>query len=242
MKMSNRCEAEHHDHGHDHHHEAPIPTTAAQSLYDQIDTSKVKLLNGVPRGTASKFACFIKTQEDRYVISRYLETDADCQLIVHIPFISTCKVFSVILRTNNTHGAFATPRTIKIFKNFKKNLDFDTLSTETKDIGMEIEHPNNVGVDNSSSTEDVSSQDNFVEYHLPRSSFSGCESLTFFFEDNWSQDEDDLTQLYYMEIRGEVTGALRPDNAVPLMTVYESAPNPLDHSKLEEITDGLALD
>lgn len=234
--MSHHCEDEHHD----HHHDAPIPTTAAQSLYDQIDTSKIKCLNAVPRSTDSMAASFIKTQEDKFVINRYLESDADCQLIVHIPFTNTCKLFSVIIRSNNTQGAYATPRTIKIFNNFKKNLDFDTLSAETK-IDFKTEHPNNIGVNSSANTTE-SREDNFVEYHLPRNKFAGSKSLTLFVQDNWSQDEDDLTQLFYVEIRGEVTGTLRPDNAVPLMTVYESAPNPLDHSKLEsEVTDGLGL-
>ncbi|KAL3234365.1 hypothetical protein RNJ44_03127 [Nakaseomyces bracarensis] len=233
--MSHHCEDEHHDH---HHHDAPIPTTAGQSLYDQIDTSKVKCLNAVPKGTDSISESFLKTQEEKFVIRRYLESDADCQLIVQIPFLNTCKLYSVILRTNNTHRGYTTPRTIKIFNNFKKNLDFDTLGSETK-IGFQAEHPNNVGVNTNGN--DTSEEDNFVEYHLPRNQFTGCETLTLFIQDNWD-DEDDLTQLFYLEVRGEATGKLRPDNAVPLMTVYESAPNPLDHAKLEhEITDTLGM-
>lgn len=60
-----------------------------------------------------------------------------------------------------------------------------------------------------------------------------CDSLTIFFEDNWSSDEDELCRLYYLEIRGEFLGISKSREQVPLMTVYESAPNPVDHIKLE---------
>lgn len=247
--MSHHCEDEHfehdhdHDHGHDHghSHEAPIATSAAQSLYEQIDTPKIKCLNGVGKGATGKelYKYFIKPHEEKYNTEIYLESDADCQLIINIPFVNSCKVHPVVLRTNANSSGYSTPRTIKIFNNFKKSLDFDTLSGESK-VDFKTEHPNNVGVHKGEAS--VTEDSSFVEYHLPRAQFQNCESLTLFIEDNWADDEDELSQLFFLEIRGEITGKLRPENAVPLMTVYESAPNPLDHAKLEsEVSDGLNL-
>lgn len=59
-------------------------------------------------------------------------------------------------------------------------------------------------------------------------------SLTLFFKDNWSADEDDLNRTYYCELRGEVTGQLK-NTGVPIVAVYEAAPNPI-HAKLESQT------
>jgi hypothetical protein len=67
---------------------------------------------------------------------------------------------------------------------------------------------------------------NFVEHYLPRSAFQSTTQLSIFIQDNWDDDEDELTKVYYIELRGLFQSPLSKD---PVITLYESAANPADH-------------
>lgn len=230
--MSHQCEHEHHDHS------PPPVTNSTQSLYEHINFLQVVCLNVVAKGSDNQSACVFKTQDEKYNVSRYLESDADCQMIIHVPFTGTCKLFSIVLRCNRTDGGYSSPKTIKLYKNFNKNVDFDTLS-ESKD-DHHFENPQDIGIGVGIET-DVLDDSTFVEHHLPRHIFQNCYSLTLFIQDNWTADEDDLTCCFYLELRGEYTGERASNDAIPLMTVYESAPNPVDHQKLEYEHENMEL-
>ncbi|AET41168.1 PITH domain-containing protein Ecym_7338 [Eremothecium cymbalariae DBVPG len=234
--LHNHCEDEHHDHS----HSAPLPTNAQQSLYEWIDTPKLRCLNVVRKGNAnSVVSCFIKSQDEKYDISRYIESDADCQMLIHIPFTSTCRVFSLILRGGrDSEMGTSSIRNIKIYNNYNKNLDFDTIQDSKPQ--SKFEYPQDVGVhlkcETAGQTEEFSDS-TFVEHHLPRHIFQNSHSVTIFVQDTWSGDEDDSTKLCYLELRGESTG-ISPTTEVPLLkTVYEATPNPKEHAKLEPETD-----
>ncbi|SCU78600.1 LAME_0A05050g1_1 [Lachancea meyersii CBS 8951] len=244
--MSHSCEHEHeHGHGHGDHghdHSPPLATNEVQSLYKYINTPQVRCLNAVGCGSNDLSSCFIKSQDDKYDISKYLESDADCQLILHIPFTGVCRLFSCIFRFGrNSSGGIGSPKNVKLFKNFTKNIDFDNLS-EAKPQ-HELENPENVGidVDGAAGATSVENDAGFVEHHLPRQHFQNVESLTLFVENNWTGDEDDLTRCFYVELRGEFANHKRSDDEFPLMAVYEAAPNPLDHQKVESELGGTTL-
>lgn len=246
--MSHHCEDEHHDHNHGHAHEAPIPTNSNQSLYSYIDTSKIRCLNTVTPTLPQQYEpykSFLKDQDSRFNCSYYIQSDADCQVVIYIPFVGNCKLFSITLRTNSDDPAedLSSPKTIKLFKNFNGSIDFDTLNASKEDF--KFEHPRNVGVRQASETLDISEENEdestFVEHYLPRRLFQNSSSLTLFLQDNWSQDEDQLCRIYYVEIRGEFSSEKALNNGAPLVNVYESAPNPVDHQKLETETDEIGL-
>lgn len=242
--MSHTCEDEHHDdsnHGHDH--TAPIPTNAEQSLYPFIDTAKIICLNAVAPALPERlelYKSFLKEQESKFECGYYLQSDADCQVVIHLPFTGDCRLFSVIIRTNanDPEAELNSPKTIKLFRNFNRNIDFDTLSSSKEDL--RIEHPEDVGLRDS--TESINTDENtFVEHYLPRRIFQNCSSLTLFLQDNWSTDEDELCRIYYVELRGEFMGKRVLNNGAPMLSVYESAPNPVDHQKLEAEQDEIGL-
>lgn len=242
--MSHACENEDHDHnGHGHDHTAPIPTNPDQSLYPYIDTAKIICLNAIAPALPERtglYKSFLKEQDSRFDCATYLQSDADCQMVIHLPFTGDCRLFSLILRTNanDPEAELNSPKSIKLYKNFARNIDFDTLNSAKEDL--KIEHPEDVGLRDSA---DLSNSDEgtFVEHYLPRRIFQNCSSLTLFFQDNWSMDEDELCRAYYLEIRGEVTRQRVLNNGAPLLSVYESAPNPVDHQKLENEQDEVGL-
>lgn len=226
--MSHSCEHEHHHSGHghdghdDHHlsHVAPIPTNESQSLRQYIDVFKLTGLNiAQPNDKIQKV---FKDGDNKYQVSDYIESDADAQFILNIPFTGNVKLYSIILRTNGE--AANCPKTIKLFKN-KTNLDFDNIN-DTKPT-YKIEQPQ-VGHLGDENVDDVD-ESSFVEHYLPRNLFQSTTQLSLFVENNWEDDEDELTKVYYIEIRGMFTSPLSKD---PVITLYESAANPADHKNL----------
>ncbi|CDO95751.1 unnamed protein product [Kluyveromyces dobzhanskii CBS 2104] len=226
-----------HAHGHGHSHEPPVETFSQQSLFAYIDTTKVRVLNAVSTDRSSSVSkYFLKPQDQKYDTSLYLESDADCQVLFQVPFTASVKIFSVLLRVNRNGSGYSSPKQLLLYKNYNKNLDFDTISDLKADYN--IEYPNNVGVEPGYDNESLVDDDTFVKFDLPRNVFQNCESLTVLVKNNWSDDEDDLNRIYFCELRGEVTGKLR-NTGVPIIAVYEAAPNPA-HAKLESQTANYA--
>lgn len=227
--MSHSCENEHHhhaghgDHGddnHDHSHVAPIPTSEAQSLRQFIDVYKLTGLNiAQPNDKLQKV---FKDQDSKYQVSDYIESDADAQFILNIPFTGNVKLYSIILRTNGAPENC--PKTIKLFKN-KTNLDFDNVNDTKPTYKFEQPQIGHLGEENGDDLDDST----FVEHYLPRNLFQSTTQLSLFIENNWEDDEDELTKVYYIELRGLFTSPLSKD---PIITLYESAANPADHKNL----------
>lgn len=215
-----------HDHGHSHgdgSHEAPSETYSSQLLNSKIDTSQVVGLN--LQNPPEEVAKLFKDSNLRYQLKPVFKSDADEQIIIHIPFLNgSVKLHSVILRTN---GTIYCPKTIKFFKN-ARDIDFDNVS----DIRptFEVTHPE-VGVaydDDEQMPEELVAESDFVEHYLPKHTFSGVRCLTIFIEDIYGDEEE--SHLHSIELRGEFTELTRD----PVITLYELAPNPADHKVLEE--------
>jgi len=225
------CEHEHHHghgghghrHGHgdeDHSHVAPIPTNESQSLRQFVDVFKLTALNvAQPNDQLHKV---FKEQESKYQVSDYIESDADAQFIINIPFTGNVKLYSIILRTSGETANC--PKTIKLFKN-KTNLDFDNAHDSKPTFKIEQPQIGHLGDDSGDDMDESS----FVEHYLPRNLFQSTTQLSLFIENNWDDDEDEPTKFYYIELRGQFTSPLSKD---PIITLYESAANPADHKNL----------
>ncbi|GEQ68060.1 hypothetical protein JCM33374_g1726 [Metschnikowia sp. JCM 33374] len=232
------CENEHfHGHGHSHSHGGhddghddhipPEPTFSSQSLNSKINSFQVTALNlaNPPEQLAELF----KPAALRFQLKPVIKSDADEQLIIHIPFLNgSVKLHSIILRTN---GDKYCPRTIRLWKN-NRNIDFDSVNG-TKPT-FTLTHPH-VGVSyNDDEDEDEEMPDtlestaDFVEHHVPRHVFTGVHTLTMFVEDIYGDEEE--CHFHSIELRGEFTELTRD----PVITIYESAANPADHKRVEE--------
>ena len=74
-----------------------------------------------------------------------------------------------------------------------------------------------------------------MQIPVKRAFFNTTRSLALFFEDNWSQGEEDETVLSYLAFKGDFM-KLNKD-AVSVM--YESAANPNDHKLALGIGEGV---
>ncbi|KAF3987981.1 hypothetical protein FT663_04208 [Candidozyma haemuli var. vulneris] len=230
------CENEHfHGHSHSHggddggdDHVPPIPTSVATSLNSKVDLPHVTALN--LENKPDDLQKLFKNGNSRYSLKPIIKSDADEQLILHIPFLNgSVKLHSIIIRSN---GDKYCPKTIKVWKN-NRDIDFDNVES-VKPLHS-LEHPN-VGVNYNEDSdceeevpESLEDDADFVEHHVPRHIFTGIQHLTLFFKDIYGDEEQ--VHLHSIELRGEFT-ELSKD---PVITLYESAPNPADH-KIAEAT------
>ncbi|KAJ5131760.1 DUF1000 domain protein [Penicillium atrosanguineum] len=209
----------HHHHGggghcqgeHDHSNDI---TPALQSLlYSQIDFDSITTLNeATEKGGA---AIVQKTWTERLNDKPELESDADEQLLMYIPFTGQVKLHSLLLYTAPTAAA---PKTVKLFKN-RDDLDFSTASELSPTQTIEVPQP-------------VAGADVF-ELPLNRAHWNTTTSVTLFFEDNWTDGEDDVTKVGYIGFKGQFMAL----NREPVSFLYEAAANPNDHVSIPGLND-----
>lgn len=207
-----------HLHAADHSHVPPVPTSQAQNLHLKIQHSHVTALN--MENPPSDLPELFRSPEHRYDLNPVISSDADEQIIIHVPFLSgAVKLYSVILRTN---GDRYCPRTIKVWKN-ASDIDFDSVDDRTPHfvathplVGVAYHEPGTLPAR-------LELETGFVEHHLPRHVFTGVSAVTLYVQDIHGSEEQ--CQLHLVEFRGEFTELSRE----PVVALYEAAARPTDH-------------
>lgn len=204
--MSHHCHDEHDHHGnHDHasHDHTDDLTPALQNqIYSQIDFDHITTLNeSTPNSGA---AILKKSWTDRLSLNPELISDADEQLLLHIPFTAQIKLHSILIRTSTSASA---PMNLKVFIN-REGLDFSTASDLPGTQTLELAQSNEI-----------------QEIPVKRALFNSVRSLGLFVVDNWSGGDEESTRISYLGFRGEWLKS----GGAPTNLVYESAANPSDH-------------
>ncbi|EKM78576.1 hypothetical protein AGABI1DRAFT_114200 [Agaricus bisporus var. burnettii JB137-S8] len=190
-----------HDHAHDHDHDHDAADLGPQdSLYSHIDRANVVALN-----TSKLGEVVIKPWDKRLDEAESLESDADDQMIIRVPFTGSVRLRAVLLKTG---PGDQTPRKVQIYAN-QEHMDFDDIEQLTPTQEFEIAQGREVG-----------------EYAVKTAKFSNVSSLTLFFPE--SQGSDTI-QIYYLGFLGHWTE--RKNN--PVITVYEAQANLADHTKIQ---------
>ncbi|KAK0304218.1 hypothetical protein LTR01_007574 [Friedmanniomyces endolithicus] len=210
------CHDEHGHHGHDHsegaaHDHTDDITPALQNhIYEQIDFSATNTLNEAEPRSGSRVVQ--KTWTERLDQEPELSSDADEQLLMHVPtsFTAQIRLHSILIRTSTTSSA---PQTLKLFLN-RDDLDFSTASALPATQTLELAQSNEV-----------------QEVPVKRALFNTVRSLDLFFEDNWGQGEEDVTRVSYIGFKGEWMKLSRE----PVNFLYEAAANPADHKMVSGV-------
>ncbi|GAA6010727.1 hypothetical protein JCM11491_002917 [Sporobolomyces phaffii] len=169
-------------------------------LYPFIDRDKVVALNA-EEGKEAKIV--IRPWDQRNQNDEWLESDADEQLILRIPFTGSVKLRSILVKAG---PAGFTPDKMKVFAN--RQLDFDE-ATSTE-VTQEFE---------------IAETREAAEYIVRPAKFPSVTSLTLFFPSNYGED---TTRILFIGFRGEYSPMTRD----PIITVYEAQANPADHQKI----------
>nr|CAB3264899.1 PITH domain-containing protein 1 [Phallusia mammillata] len=189
-----------HDHNHDHSHEQE-DQSAQFSLYIKINLSRVECLNELEENSGKSV---FKPWDERLNHDKFVESDADPELLFNIPFTGNVKLKSVALLggENNTH-----PKSMKLFKNIP-NMNMDQTS-KSPDQTFELPQTYN----------DV------LQLPVKIARFSNVNCLSIFFPENYGSDS---TKIYYIGLTGDFTQAQRQEI---MITNYELAANPADHKQ-----------
>ncbi|KAJ3744212.1 galactose-binding domain-like protein [Lentinula detonsa] len=194
-----------HEHDHDHDDHDSLSTGAQDNLYQYIDRANVMALNADDncKGSDAIKPWHERTSEDK-VIS-FVESEADDQLIIRIPFTGSVKLRSVLLKTG---PADLTPLKVVLFAN-EDNLDFQDVADRKPTQEFDIAQGREVG-----------------EYAVKTAKFPNVSSLTLFFP---SSQGAETVRIYYIGLLG--TWTERKSN--PVITVYEAQANLADHQKIQ---------
>ncbi|GAA93698.1 uncharacterized protein L969DRAFT_53569 [Mixia osmundae IAM 14324] len=196
------------DCGHAHDDDAHIRPEDGEKdfLWGRIDRDGVVALNESVEGSGK---LVIKPFDRRNDEQECVESDADEQLILRIPFTGAVKLRSILIKPG---GSGQCPDKMHIFVN--ESLDFDQASEREPVQTVEI----------------VSSRST-IEYPVRPAKYHSVQSLTLFFPSNHG---DETTRIYFVGFRGEYTQLSRE----AINFVYEAQANPADHLKIKGIDAG----
>ncbi|KAK0674717.1 PITH domain-containing protein [Cercophora samala] len=207
--MSHHCHDEHHDHSHgggggggEHDHSDDITPALQFSLYQHIDFDGVATLNERVYGSGREV--LRKTWAERMRVEPEVESEADEQLLVNIPFTGQVKLHSILLRTSDSDSA---PKTLKVIIN-RDDVDFDVAESAPATQEFELSRTGEV-----------------QEIAVRRARFSAVRRLSLFFPDNFGDGDEDVTRISYIGFKGEWMQLGR----APANILYEAAANPSDH-------------
>ncbi|KAF9473749.1 DUF1000-domain-containing protein [Pholiota conissans] len=191
------CGHESNDHDHDHDDAA---LGYQDNLFQHIDRPNVVALNA--DGNA---ADIIKPWHLRLDEAKFLESDADDQLIIRIPFIGTVRLKAILLKAG---PGGHTPAKISLFAN-APTLDFNDIQDRPATQEIVVPQSRDLG-----------------EYAVKTAKFSNVSSITLFIPE--AQGED-TTRIYYVGFLGTWTQS----KSQPIITVYEAQANLADHEKIQ---------
>ncbi|KAJ2649770.1 hypothetical protein IWW40_002946 [Coemansia sp. RSA 1250] len=187
-----------HGHGHGHGH-AEADTGAQDSLFGKVDVDKAWCLN---EATAGSVKTIFKPWADRLDTTQLVQSDADEELIIHVPFTGMVKLKSLLVWGGAGPSA---PSRLRIFAN-RDSLDFDSIGdaapTQVVELASGLREP--------------------AEYPVRAAKFGSTRSLTLHVPENFGSEH---TSVYFLAFRGEWT----PPKEAPVVSVYELTPNAADH-------------
>ncbi|KAJ3478527.1 hypothetical protein NLI96_g9689 [Meripilus lineatus] len=189
-----------HGESHDHDHDTPEDQGFRDNLYSRIDRQNVVALN-VEHGSGPEV---IKPWNERLDEQVFLESDADDQMIIRVPFTGSVKLRALLLKAGPGEQ---TPAKIALYNN-GENLDFSDIADRKPTQEFNVAQGREVG-----------------EYHVMPAKFPAVTSITLFVP---ASQGADTSRIYYVGFLGQWTERKNE----PVITVYESKPNLADHEPI----------
>jgi hypothetical protein len=165
-----------------------------------IDRDNVVALNSIGEGKQ-----VIKPWDERLDEQVYIESDADDQLIIRVPFTGSVKLRSLLLKSG---PGDQTPAKVALFANID-NLDFSDAQDKEPLQQFDVAVGREVG-----------------EYPLKPAKFPNVSTVTLFFP---ASQGAETTRIYYIGFLGQWSERKQD----PVITVYESQANLADHEKIQ---------
>mmetsp|Transcript_22059 Transcript_22059/g.30701 ORF Transcript_22059/g.30701 Transcript_22059/m.30701 type:complete len:215 (+) Transcript_22059:45-689(+) len=193
-----------------HSHDSEHGDELGLSLRPQVDLPRVTCLNEEVANSGQRI---IKIHEERLSPDPSLTSpEDDAELLLHVPFTESVSIISVAIRSTHESDSTFAPQIVKLFVD-RENLDFETARELPPAATLELVPP-----------------DHFVEgsidYPLrPAGRFQNVSSVSIFFEENFSGDEETSTEVTFVGFKGKGTSVKRK----AVEAIYETSANLEDH-------------
>ncbi|KAF9544263.1 DUF1000-domain-containing protein [Agrocybe pediades] len=187
---------------------AELGGTEFSNLYGVIDKDNVYGLNlSVPEDAKE----VIKPWDERDDTTKYLDSNVDDQLIIHIPFSQNVRVKSLLLKLGRGE---VTPRHLRIYANHNTIVDFDQAESFKPHLNISL----------------LEGETGVVEYPLRVASFVSVHSLSLFFNDSPGTD---VSRIYYIGFKGDMKSTKREVNSM----LEVPAPNAADAALTDRVAN-----
>eukprot|EP00759_Apiculatamorpha_spiralis_P051531 PhF_6_TR5258/c0_g1_i2/m.7638 len=222
-----RCSHEHQSCGCQHSHGEEDRGGDAQGglgqcLFPYIHTSLVRGINISCPPTSNA----LKPHAQRTDRSKgSLRSDADAEMIVHIPFHTVVRIRGICIIGEGERRA---PNLVRLYTN-RSDITFDT--ARRLDPQQELPLFENGDV--------ITDRSEMLLYPLRAAKFMNVASLTLHFPSNFTNDEDEVTGVYHIGLLGESTE--RPVTDGVVTAVYEVRPNLADHKNIQDKTSSASI-
>ncbi|XP_061407282.1 PITH domain-containing protein 1 isoform X1 [Lethenteron reissneri] len=196
-----------HGHGHGHggghceaeSHEEDAERGVQYGLFLKIDRDRLECLNEQIDGSGKQV---FRPWDERNDRSRFVESDADEELLFNIPFTGNVKLKGIVLIGGEDESH---PAEMRLFKNLP-HMSFDDTTREPDQV-FGLQHDDT----------------GLLEYPTKIARFSSVYHLSIHISRNFGAE---ATRIYYIGLRGEWMQAHQ--HKVTLCT-YEASANPADH-------------
>eukprot|EP00189_Rhodosorus_marinus_P012708 CAMPEP_0184744362 /NCGR_PEP_ID=MMETSP0315-20130426/7156_1 /TAXON_ID=101924 /ORGANISM="Rhodosorus marinus, Strain UTEX LB 2760" /LENGTH=209 /DNA_ID=CAMNT_0027216059 /DNA_START=97 /DNA_END=726 /DNA_ORIENTATION=+ len=195
-------------HGHScegHNHNTAGDGDGKWDLYKDVDTTRCSVLNAADEDALEGV---LRPWEKRLEREPMLQSDADEQLMIYLPFTTAVRIQALSLIGS---GGRANPKTLKVFLNVE-HMDFDSAESTAPTQEWELVPEDREGN---------------VEYTTKYTKYQNVRSMWLFISENFGGDN---TSIQYIGLKGTSTKYRRE----AVKTSYELRPQVADHKTENE--------
>ncbi|PPQ89233.1 hypothetical protein CVT25_001312 [Psilocybe cyanescens] len=167
---------------------ADLSGTDASNLFRVIDRDNVYGLNLTVPEDAKQV---IKPWDEREDNAKYIDSNVDDQLIIHIPFTQNVRIRSVLIKMGRGE---LTPRHLRIYANHSTIVDFSDIESTKPQLNISL----------------LEGETGVVEYPLRVASFVSVHSLSLFFSESVGGDN---SRIYFIGFKGDMRSVKREANS-----------------------------
>ncbi|KAF5310566.1 hypothetical protein D9619_008196 [Psilocybe cf. subviscida] len=133
----------------------------------------------------------IKPWDLRESNDKYLDSNVDDQMIVHIPFVENVRIKSILVKLGRGE---VTPRHLRVYANRSSIVDFSEAESTKPHLNISL----------------LEGETGVVEYPVRVAAFTSVHSLSLYFNDSVGGD---VSRVYYIGFKGDMRNIKRAVNS-----------------------------
>ncbi|TDL22803.1 DUF1000-domain-containing protein [Rickenella mellea] len=166
------------DHVPDSSNASEIEGSGATNLYSVIDRQSV---HGLGLDVPESAKAVIKPWDERDDTAAFAESIVDDQLVIHVPFVQSVRVRSILLKLGRGE---VTPTHLRVYTNHPHIVDFADADATAPQLNISL----------------LEGQTGVTEYPFRSAAFANVNSMSLHFGDSVGEE---VSRVYYIGFKGE---------------------------------------